>query len=705
MEHMMSMSTQGASEDSLRRRRQTVYGDWNEFSSDDLTATRVAEPAFFTGEVPPENRLDQAYESLEYDVTQNPILIKELEEQAVKKKHRTSALRYTLLFLIGFCTGLSASIIDILISTISMQKFRYLQYLFKHYRKDWFLLIPGFAWCLSNTVPVTIAALLVTLLAPVAAGSGIPQVKCYLNGINVPFVMRAKTMLVKGIGVVLAVSGGLAAGKEGPMIHIGSATAAGLSQGRITWCGLSSRHFRPFRNDAEKRDFVGAGAAAGVAAAFGAPVGGLLFTLEEGASFLFQRLTWTTLFASMVSMFTLAFFRGVFSGSPFKFTPGGLISFGEFDFLECYNVYELLVFVVMGCLGGLLGALFVKLNSMLTQYRQLNVKSKSAKVCEAALVAALTAASSVSLILLTVDCHPITLSSTHFPLQLTCADNEYNSIAALVFTTPEKSLHTLFHDPPDTFSPFALCMFLPYIFAITCLTFGLSVPAGLFIPSLLIGATWGRIIGNLLNKFQPALFPDPGKFALIGAAAQLGGIVRMIASLTVILMEASGSIIVGLPLLLTLVAAKYTGDWFTESIYDTHISLNKIALLPWEPDPFSVKLRAFEVMSCPAVALDPVMSVRDLVRIVRGHPHHAFPLVQGVCDPARFVYGFLVGMISSQHLALILKKRAFLPLGNEQFHKLTIEDYDDAYPRFEKLPVSYSSVPLTISAVIIAYRG
>ncbi|VDL91666.1 unnamed protein product [Schistocephalus solidus] len=422
------------------------------------------------------------------------------------------------------------------------------------------------------------------LLKPVAAGSGIPQVKCYLNGINVPFVMRAKTMLMKGIGVVLAVSGGLAAGKEGPMIHIGSATAAGLSQGRITWCGLSSKHFRPFRNDAEKRDFVGAGAAAGVAAAFGAPVGGLLFTLEEGASFLFQRLTWTTLFASMVSMFTLAFFRGVFSGNPFKFTPGGLISFGEFDASSPVSDYPLLMYN------------FIK-----------NI--------------------------------------------LTCADNEYNSIAALVFTTPEKSLHTLFHDPPDSFSLSSLYLFLPYIFTITCITFGLSVPAGLFIPSLLIGATWGRIIA------QPTLFPDPGKFALIGAAAQLGGIVRMIASLTVILMEASGSIIVGLPLLLTLVAAKYTGDWFTEGIYDTHINLNKIALLPWEPDPFSVKLRAFEVMSCPVVALDPVMSVRDLVKVVRGSPHHAFPLVQGVCDPARFVYGFLVGMISSQHLALILKKR------------------------------------------------
>lgn len=78
------------------------------------------------------------------------------------------------------------------------------------------------------------------------------------------------------------------------MIHIGSVIAAGFSQGRVTCFGCSSRAFRFFRNDAEKRDFVNAGVAAGVAAAFGSPVGGLLFTLEEGASFIYQRLTWDT---------------------------------------------------------------------------------------------------------------------------------------------------------------------------------------------------------------------------------------------------------------------------------------------------------------------------------------------------------------------------------------------------------------------------
>lgn len=109
-------------------------------------------------------------------------------------------------------------------------------------------------------------------------------------------------MVVKGIGVVLTVCGGLVVGKEGPMIHIGSVIAAGFSQGRITCFGLSSRCFRYFRNDAEKRDFINAGAAAGVAAAFGAPVGGLLFTLEEGASFIFQRLTWNTVSLYVVSL-------------------------------------------------------------------------------------------------------------------------------------------------------------------------------------------------------------------------------------------------------------------------------------------------------------------------------------------------------------------------------------------------------------------
>ena len=55
--------------------------------------------------------------------------------------------------------------------------------------------------------------MLVAYIEPIAAGSGIPQVKCYLNGIKIPRVVRIKTLVVKIIGVIMTVVGGLAGGK------------------------------------------------------------------------------------------------------------------------------------------------------------------------------------------------------------------------------------------------------------------------------------------------------------------------------------------------------------------------------------------------------------------------------------------------------------------------------------------------------------
>lgn len=126
---------------------------------------------------------------------------------------------------------------------------------------------------------------------------------------------------------------------------------------------------REFRNDKEKRDFVSGGAAAGVAAAFGAPVGGVLFSLEEGASFWNQQLTWRTFFCAMASTFTLNFFlsssfldenedTSVAFGN---FTSPGLVDFGVFK-VDAYTITDFPAFLAIGLLGGLLGALFIHLN-------------------------------------------------------------------------------------------------------------------------------------------------------------------------------------------------------------------------------------------------------------------------------------------------------------------------------------------------------
>ncbi|XP_008413938.1 H(+)/Cl(-) exchange transporter 7 isoform X2 [Poecilia reticulata] len=635
-----------------------------------------------------EKLLSLKFESLDYDNIENQLFLEEERRMSFMAFRCLEISRWVICGLIGFLTGLIACFIDIAVEQLAGLKYKLIKENIVKFTEAGGLSISLLLWAALNSFCVMFGAIIVAFFEPIAAGSGIPQIKCFLNGVKIPRVVRLKTLVVKVVGVIFSVVGGLAVGKEGPMIHSGAVLAAGVSQGRSTSLKRDFKIFEYFRRDTEKRDFVSAGAAAGVSAAFGAPVGGVLFSLEEGASFWNQMLTWRIFFASMISTFTLNFFLSIYHNKPGDLSNPGLINFGRFESEAMeYNLYEIPLFIAMGAIGGGLGAFFNFLNYWLTIFRIRYVHRPCLQVMEAMLVAAVTATVAFVMIYFSTDCQPLGPDHTEeYPLQLFCADGEYNSMATTFFNTPERSVRSLFHNPTGTYNALTLGLFTLTYFFLACWTYGLAVSAGVFIPSLLIGAAWGRLCGILLasTTSTASLWTDPGKYALIGAAAQLGGIVRMTLSLTVIMVEATGNVTYGLPIMLVLMTAKIVGDYFQEGLYDLHIKLGSVPFLHWEAPATSHWLTAREVMSSPVTCLNRIEKVGTIVDTLSNTStnHNGFPVVvqvSGDDEPAK-----LCGLILRSQLIVLLKHKVFVELARSRLtqRKLQLKDFRDAYPRF-----------------------
>jgi chloride channel 7 len=188
-------------------------------------------------------------------------------------------------------------------------------------------------------------------------------------------------------------------------------------------------------------------------------------------------------------------------------------------------------------------------------------------------------------------------------------------------------------------------------------TYGIAVPSGLLVPSFLSGAAFGRLVGHLLHKLDwtHGAFADSGTYALIGSAAVLGGMARMTISLTVILLEATGDMQYVLPLMLTVMAARFTGNVFNEGLYDIHIKLKNIPFL--EPDVPSIAERheivAGQAMSTEVKCLRPVERAGVVYDLLRSCGHGTFPIVDTVSR------GTLYGTASRYMLCTLLQRRAF----------------------------------------------
>ncbi|ROL48848.1 Chloride transport protein 6 [Anabarilius grahami] len=587
------------------------------------------------------------YESLDYDRCINEPFLEVLEGLDNKKAKKYEAIKWILVFAIGVSTGLTGLFVDFFVRLFTQLKFSLVGQSVEECSENGCLALSLLELLALNMMFIFISSVLV-LIEPVAAGSGIPEIKSYLNGVKIPGIVRLRTFICKVTGVLFAVAGGLFVGKEGPMIHSGAIVGAGLPQFQSITFKKILFHFPYFRSDRDKRDFVSAGAAAGVAAAFGAPIGGTLFSLEEGSSFWNQALTWKVLFCSMSATFTLNFFRSGINFSKWgSFQLPGLLNFGEFKCTDgdkschLWTAVDLAFFVLMGVAGGLLGALFNCINKRLAKYRMRNVhpKARFVRVLESLLVCMVTSLvifiASVTLgecrdLVSTTNNNTSTQGSVNEEVNSTirrffCFNNTYNDMATLFFNPQEVAIHQLFHQNA-TFSPVTLSLFFVLYFFLSCWTYGVSVPSGLFVPSLLCGASLGRLVANILKiNFHMQIYA--GTFALIGAAAFLGGVVRMTISLTVILIESTNEITYGLPIMITLMVAKWTGDFFNEGIYDIHIHLKGVPLLEWETEVEMDKLTASDIMEPNLTYVYPHTRIQSLVSILRTTVYHAFPVV------------------------------------------------------------------------------
>lgn len=628
------------------------------------------------------------YESLDYEVPENQLYIEEYKASTPGQLIRIDISRWVVMLLTGMMTALVAVFIDVCISKLAELKFSCLRHYFHVYIDQPIkILIPFGLWIAIDVAMVGIASILVSYGEPVAAGSGIPVIKCYLNGVKIPHVVRLKTLVVKAVGVLFSVAGGLAVGKEGPMIHSGAVLAAGISQGRSILFRRDFKLFDTFRTDHEKRDFVSGGAAAGVSAAFGAPVGGVLFSLEEGASFWNQSLTWRIFFASIISTFSLNWLLSIYNGHSGELSYPGLINFGTFSDLN-YSVCEIPFLLFMGLIGGLLGALFNFINQKLTIFRMRYIKEAWKRVLEAIVVAAVTTCISCYMIYYHDECRSKGVNNITDPLQFFCTDGEFSVMGTLVFKRPEQAIKNLFHTETAMYDAKVLLLFFPIYFLLATWTYGVFVPSGLFVPCILTGAAWGRLFAVCLSKFLPNQFvADSGLYAVIGAAAFLGGVVRMTISLTVILVEATRNITYGLPMMLVIMVAKWVGDLFNEGLYDIHIRLARVPILGWDPPQMAVDLNARYIMNKPVVCMNLVENVGRVIDILKSTTHNGFPIVE--CLPQdeesnNGIFGAFRGVILRSQLIVLLKHKVFFEIDKQPAqHQLTMKDFRDAYPRFQ----------------------
>ncbi|XP_069506403.1 chloride channel protein 1 [Ambystoma mexicanum] len=435
------------------------------------------------------------------------------------------------------------------------------------------VLLQYLAWVTYPLVLILFAAIFCHLVSPQAIGSGIPELKTILRGVVLKEYLTLKAFLAKVIGLTAGLGSGMPVGKEGPFVHIASICAAVLSKFMSVFCGVYQQPYY-------YTDVLTVGCAVGVGCCFGTPLGGVLFSIEVTSTYFAVRNYWRGFFAATFSAFIFRVLA-VWTKDAGTITALFRTNFRmEFPF----DLQELPAFAVIGICCGFLGAFFVYLNRqvVLCIRRQTTLSTFLTKY-------RLIYPGVITFVIATLTFPP------GFGQFMAGELMPRESISSLfdnyTWTKPMESTEGLgrsavwIHPKVSVFVILSLFFIMKFWMSVIATT--MPIPCGAFMPVFILGAAFGRTIGEIMATLFPngILFDDivykilPGGYAVIGAAALTGAVTHTV-STAVICFELTGQISHILPMMVAVILANMVAQSLQPSLYDSIIQVKKLPYLP-----------------------------------------------------------------------------------------------------------------------------
>ncbi|XP_068454245.1 chloride channel K [Clinocottus analis] len=471
--------------------------------------------------------------------------------------------------------GVSMAILSFLMDLTVAKLLRAHQWLYTKLQGN--SLLQFFCWTLYPACLCAVASSFSHNICPFSTGSGIPEVRTMLAGIEMPHYLSLTNMFSKFLGLICTLAAGstIFLGKVGPFVHLSTMVGAYLSN----LCNLIQAN--------KKEQAVGemhvVAAAVGVASCFGAPISGVLFSVEVMCSHFALRHYCPCFLSAACGAMTFRLFP-VWSGD--GETPQALFKTNFPSALPFYPL-EILLFAFLGLLCGAVSRCYLLCHRRVLQFTKTNTVVVNMLTTQKGLYSGM-----VALFLACLTFPPS--AGQYFASKLTMKQLLTSLLDSRPWSSQSHNASVQLGPEPlldwgSSGSPLlSLAVFLLMKMWMSVVACTLPLPAGYFMPVFVYGAALGRLIGEGaayvsstgLTSGQQWASINPGGYALAGAAAFSGAVTHTL-SPALLALELTGQFSHAVPILLaTLLANALARSGQSPSFYDAISISKKLPHLP-----------------------------------------------------------------------------------------------------------------------------